>query len=70
MIVTDDPIPRDMFYNGRLKNERGAVVLREDVQIISLVKLQKRRSLVWNKVKEDTLVIFMKMNALFAFKSI
>ena len=51
MIVTDDPIPRDMFYNGRLKNERGAVVLREDVQIISLVKLQKRRSLVWNKVK-------------------
>ena len=28
LIVTDDPIPRDMFYDGRLKNERGAVVLR------------------------------------------
>jgi len=28
LIVTDDPVPRDMFYNGRLKNERGAVVLR------------------------------------------
>ena len=28
LIVTDDPVPRDMFYNGKLKNERGAVVLR------------------------------------------
>ena len=28
LIVTDDPIPRDMFYDGRLKMERGAVVLR------------------------------------------
>ncbi len=28
LIVTDDPVPRDIFYNGRLKNERGAVVLR------------------------------------------
>ena len=28
LIVTDDPIPRDMFYDGRLKPEKGAVVLR------------------------------------------
>eukprot|EP00095_Tigriopus_kingsejongensis_P008406 maker-scaffold9_size846264-snap-gene-6.16 protein:Tk08406 transcript:maker-scaffold9_size846264-snap-gene-6.16-mRNA-1 annotation:"hypothetical protein LOTGIDRAFT_122035" len=28
LVVTDDPIPRDMFYNGNLKMERGAVVLR------------------------------------------
>lgn len=28
LTVTNDPIPRDMFYNGRVKNERGAVVLR------------------------------------------
>jgi hypothetical protein len=28
LIVTDDPVPRDIFYNGRPKNERGAVVLR------------------------------------------
>jgi hypothetical protein len=26
--VTDDPIPRDMFYNGRMKYEKAAVVLR------------------------------------------
>lgn len=28
LIVTDDPIPRDMFYDGNMKLERGAVVLR------------------------------------------
>jgi len=28
LTVTDDPIPRDLFYNGNVKNERGAVVLR------------------------------------------
>jgi len=28
LTVTNDPIPRDMFYDGRVKNERGAVVLR------------------------------------------
>jgi len=28
LVVSDDPIPRDMFYDGRVKNERGAVVLR------------------------------------------
>ena len=26
--MTDDPIPRDRFYNGQLKNEKAAVVLR------------------------------------------
>ena len=26
--MTDDPIPRDRFYNGRMKNEKAAVVLR------------------------------------------
>ena len=26
--MTDDPIPRDMFYDGRLKYEKAAVVLR------------------------------------------
>jgi len=28
LVVSDDPIPRDIFYNGNVKNERGAVVLR------------------------------------------
>ena len=28
LIVTRDPIPRDIFYNGHVKNERGAVVMR------------------------------------------
>jgi len=28
LVVSNDPIPRDMFYDGRVKNERGAVVLR------------------------------------------
>ena len=28
LVVTDDPVPRDMFYDGHPKNERGAVVLR------------------------------------------
>ena len=28
LIVTEDLVPRDMFYDGRMKQERGAVVLR------------------------------------------
>jgi len=28
LTVTDDGVPRDMFYDGRMKLERGAVVLR------------------------------------------
>jgi len=28
LTVTDDGVPRDMFYDGRMKMERGAVVLR------------------------------------------
>jgi len=28
LTVTNDGVPRDMFYNGQVKNERGAVVLR------------------------------------------
>jgi len=28
LTVTDDGVPRDMFYNGKMKMERGAVVLR------------------------------------------
>ena len=28
LIVSDDLVPRDMFYDGRMKPERGAVVLR------------------------------------------
>ena len=28
LTVTEDPVPRDMFYDGRVKYERGAVVMR------------------------------------------
>ena len=28
LIVTRDPVPRDIFYNGHVKHERGAVVMR------------------------------------------
>ena len=28
LAVTRDAVPRDIFYDGRVKNERGAVVMR------------------------------------------
>ena len=28
LTVSNDPVPRDIFYNGNVKYERGAVVMR------------------------------------------